>query len=172
MVVPWQPIQRASFINPTGTMMTYALNWKQPLLSMSKRFFIFITLIFAGFAALSTYKTQLNMELGVWLFYQYLKILLAAFVVLFVMAQASRLFSVELRSEDVAGRNRFFRKVSIPYAEMVGVSMGKFLIVNCMVIRTNSLKRIYAPFDLDGFSDLSDKIDAKLKHRKASRNDS
>ena len=87
---------------------------------MSKRFFIFITLIFAGFAALSTYKTQLNMELGVWLFYQYLKILLAAFVVLFVMAQASRLFSVELRNEGVTGRNRFFRKVSIPYAEMVG----------------------------------------------------
>ncbi|MGL6051739.1 MAG: hypothetical protein ACRC16_17435 [Aeromonas salmonicida] len=121
---------------------------------------------------LSTYKTQLNMELGVWLFYQYLKILLAAFAVLFVMVQASRLFSVELRSEDVAGRNRFFRKVSISYAEMVGVSMGTLLIVNCMVIRTNSLKRIYAPFDLDGFSDLSDKIDAKLKHRIASRNDS
>ncbi len=106
------------------------------------------------------------MELGVWLFYQYLKILLAAFVVLFVMAQASRLFSVELRNEDVTGRNRFFLKVSIPYAEMVGVSMGKLLIVNCMVIRTNSLKRIYAPFDLGGFQDLSDKIDAKLKHQK------
>lgn len=41
--------------------MKYALNWKQPLLSMSKRFFIFITLIFAGFVALSTYKTQLDM---------------------------------------------------------------------------------------------------------------
>lgn len=152
--------------------MKYSLNWQRPLLLMSKRFFIFITLIFAGFVALSAFKTQLNMELGVWLFYQYLKILLAAFVVLFVMAQASRLFSVELSSDDVFGRNRFFQKVSIPYAEMVGVSMGKLLIVNCMVIRTNSLKRIYAPFDLDGFSDLSDKIDAKLKHRTTSRNDS
>ncbi|MEI4986617.1 hypothetical protein [Aeromonas caviae] len=152
--------------------MKYSLNWKQPLLSMSKRFFIFITLMFAGGIVLSTYKTQLNMELGVWLFYQYLKILLAAFVVLFVMAQASRLFSVELSSDDVVGRNHFFRKVSIPYAEMVGVSMGKLLIVNCMVIRTNSLKHIYAPFDLGGFSDLSDKIDAKLKHRTTSRNDS
>ena len=105
---------------------------------MSKRFFIFITLIFVGFVALSTYKTQLDMELGYWLFYQYLKILLAAFVVLFAMAQASRLFSVELRSEDVVGRNRFFQKVSIPYTEMIGVSMGKLLIVDCMVIRTNS----------------------------------
>ena len=85
------------------------------------------------------------MELGIWLFYQYLKILLAAFIVLFMMAQASRLFSVELRSEDVVGRNRFFRKVSIPYTEMVGVSMEKMLIIDCMVIRTNSLKRIYAP---------------------------
>jgi len=28
--------------------MKYALNWKQPLLYMSKRFFIFITLIFSG----------------------------------------------------------------------------------------------------------------------------
>ncbi|HDX8375671.1 TPA: hypothetical protein RQN05_002274 [Aeromonas dhakensis] len=148
--------------------MKYSLNWKQPLLSMSKRFFIFITLMFAGGVVLSTYKTQLNMELGVWLFYQYLKILLAAFAVLFMMAQASRLFSVELRSEDVVGRNKLFRKVSIPYTEMVGVSMGKVLIVDCMVIRTNSLKRIYAPFDLDGFHDLSDKIDARLKHRNAS----
>ncbi|MFQ2506103.1 hypothetical protein ACK3ZC_19025 [Aeromonas caviae] len=152
--------------------MKYSLNWKQPLFSMSKRLFIFITLMFAGGLVLSTYKTQLNMELGVWLFYQYLKILLAAFIVLFMMAQASRLFSVELRSEDVVGRNRFFRKVSIPYTEMVGVSMGKMLIIDCMVIRTNSLKRIYAPFDLDGFQDLSDKIDARLKHRKASRSDS
>ncbi|AUY10659.1 MULTISPECIES: hypothetical protein [Aeromonas] len=151
--------------------MRFSLNWKQPLLSMSKRFFIFITLMFAGGAALSTYKTQLNMELGIWLFYQYLKILLAAFVVLFVMAQASRLFSVELRSEDVVGRNRFFRKVSIPYTEMVGVSMGKVLIVDCMVIRTNSLKRIYAPFELDDFQGLSDKIDAKLKHRNTSSSD-
>ncbi len=83
--------------------MKYSLNWKQPLLSMSKRSFIFITLIFAGGVALSTYKTQLNMELGFWLFYQYLKILLAAFIVLFAIAQASRLFSVELRSEDVVG---------------------------------------------------------------------
>jgi hypothetical protein len=151
--------------------MKFSLNWKQPLLSMSKRFFIFITLMFAGGVALSTYKTQLNMELGIWLFYQYLKILLAAFVVLFVMAQASRLFSVELRSEDVVGRNRFFRKVSIPYTEMVGVSMGKVLIVDCMVIRTNSLKRIYAPFELDDFQGLSDKIDAKLKHRNTSSSD-
>ncbi|MCV3278375.1 hypothetical protein [Aeromonas hydrophila] len=111
------------------------------------------------------------MELGVWLFYQYLKILLAAFAVLFMMAQASRLFSVELRSEDVVGRNKLFRKESIPYTEMVGVSMGKVLIVDCMVIRTNSLKRIYAPFDLDGFQDLSDKIDARLKHRNASSSD-
>ncbi|MDY7831464.1 hypothetical protein UXA55_17885 [Aeromonas caviae] len=152
--------------------MKYSLNWKQPLFSMSKRLSIFITLMFAGGLVLSTYKMQLNMELGVWLFYQYLKILLAAFIVLFMMAQASRLFSVELRSEDVVGRNRFFRKVSIPYTEMVGVSMGKMLIIDCMVIRTNSLKRIYAPFDLDGFQDLSDKIDARLKHRKASRSDS
>lgn len=151
--------------------MKFSLNWKQPLLSMSKRFFIFITLMFAGGVALSTYKTQLNMELGIWLFYQYLKILLADFVVLFVMAQASRLFSVELRSEDVVGRNRFFRKVSIPYTEMVGVSMGKVLIVDCMVIRTNSLKRIYAPFELDDFQGLSDKIDAKLKHRNTSSSD-
>ncbi|MDX7765660.1 hypothetical protein [Aeromonas caviae] len=152
--------------------MKYSLNWQRPLLLMSKRFFIFITLIFVGFVALSAFKTQLNMELGIWLFYQYLKILLAAFIVLFMIAQASRLFSVELRSEDVVGRNRFFRKVSIPYTEMVGVSMGKMLIIDCMVIRTNSLKRIYAPFDLDGFQDLSDKIDARLKHRKASRSDS
>ncbi|MCH7377653.1 hypothetical protein MM182_20160 [Aeromonas sp. MR19] len=151
--------------------MKYSLNWKQPLLSMSKRLFIFITLIFAGFVALSTYKTQLDMEFGSWLSYQYLKILLASFVVLFVMAQASRLFSVELRSEDVVGRNRFFRKVSIPYTEMVGVSMGKVLIVDCMVIRTNSLKRIYAPFELDDFQGLSDKIDAKLKHRNTSSSD-
>ena len=149
--------------------MEYSLNWKQPLLSMSKRFFIFITLIFAGFVALSTYKTQLDMELGSWLFYQYLKILLAAFVVLFAMAQASRLFSVELRSEDVVGRNRFFQKVSIPYTEMIGVSMGKLLIVDCMVIRTNSRKKIYAPFDLDGFSDFSNKIDARLMNNKARR---
>ncbi|MFM5256341.1 hypothetical protein [Aeromonas hydrophila] len=151
--------------------MKYLLNWTQPLLSMSKRFLIFITLMFAGGVVLSTYKMQLNMELGIWLFYQYLKILLVAFIVLFVMAQASRLFSVELRSEDMVGRNRFFRKVSIPYTEMVGVSMGKMLIVDCMIIRTNSLKRIYAPFDLDGFQDLSDKIDAKLKHRNASSSD-
>ena len=149
--------------------MEYSLNWKQPLLSMSKRFFIFITLIFAGFVALSTYKTQLDMELGSWLFYQYLKILLASFVVLFAMAQASRLFSVELRSEDVVGRNRFFQKVSIPYTEMISVSMGKLLIVDCMVIRTNSRKKIYAPFDLDGFSDFSNKIDARLMNNKASR---
>ena len=149
--------------------MEYSLNWKQPLLSMSKRFFIFITLIFAGFVALSTYKTQLDMELGSWLFYQYLKILLASFVVLFAMAQASRLFSVELRSEDVVGRNRFFQKVSIPYTEMIGVSMGKLLIVDCMVIRTNSRKKIYAPFDLDGFSDFSNKIDARLLNNKARR---
>ena len=94
---------------------------------MSKRFFIFITLIFVGFVALSAFKTQLNMELGIWLFYQYLKILLAAFIVLFMMAQASRLFSVELRSEDVVGRNRFFRKVSIPYTEMVGSAWEKCL---------------------------------------------
>ncbi|UMQ45629.1 hypothetical protein [Aeromonas hydrophila] len=124
-----------------------------------------------GGIVLSTYKTQPNIELGIWLFYQYLKILLTAFIVLLVMAQASRLFSVELRSEDAVGRNRFFRKVSIPYTEMVWVSMGKMLIVDCMVIRTNSLKRIYAPFDLDGFQDLSDKIDAKLKHRNASSSD-
>ena len=149
--------------------MKYSLNWKQPLLSMSKRFFIFITLIFAGGVALSTYKTQLNMELGFWLFYQYLKILLAAFIVLFAMAQASRFFSVELRSEDVVGRNRFFQKVSIPYTEMIGVSMGKLLIVDCMVIRTNSRKKIYAPFDLDGFSDFSNKIDARLMNNKARR---
>ena len=136
---------------------------------MSKRFFIFITLIFAGFVALSTYKTQLDMELGSWLFYQYLKILLASFVVLFAMAQASRLFSVELRSEDVVGRNRFIQKVSIPYTEMIGVSMGKLLIVDCMVIRTNSRKKIYAPFDLDGFSDFSNKIDARLMNNKARR---
>ncbi|ATL95176.1 hypothetical protein CK911_13115 [Aeromonas sp. CU5] len=136
---------------------------------MSKRFFIFITLIFVGFVALSTYKTQLDMELGSWLFYQYLKILLASFVVLFAMAQASRLFSVELRSEDVVGRNRFFQKVSIPYTEMIGVSMGKLLIVDCMVIRTNSRKKIYAPFDLDGFSDFSNKIDARLMNNKARR---
>ncbi|WP_429066945.1 hypothetical protein [Aeromonas veronii] len=147
--------------------MKYSLNWKQPLLSMSKRFFIFITLIFAGFVALSTYKTQLDMELGSWLFYQYLKILLASFVVLLAMAQASRLFSVELRSEDVVGRNRFFQKVSIPYTEMIGVSMGKLLIVDCMVIRTNSRKKIYAPFDLDGFSDFSNNIDARLQSSKA-----
>ncbi|BDN86994.1 hypothetical protein [Aeromonas caviae] len=82
--------------------MKYSLNWQRPLLLMSKRFFIFITLIFVGFVALSAFKTQLNMELGIWLFYQYLKILLAAFIVLFMMAQASRLFSVELRSEDVS----------------------------------------------------------------------
>jgi hypothetical protein len=149
--------------------MKYSLNWKQPLLSMSKRFFIFITLIFAGFVALSTYKTQLDIALGSWLFYQYLKILLASFFVLFVMAQASRLFSVELRSEDVVGRNRFFRKVSIPYTEMIGVSMGKLLIVDCMVIRTNSRKSIYVPFDLDGFSDFSNKIDARLMNNKARR---
>ncbi|MBQ4682516.1 hypothetical protein [Aeromonas dhakensis] len=135
---------------------------------MSKQFFIFITLMFAGGVVLSTYKTQLSMELGVWLFYQYLKILLAAFAVLFMMAQASRLFSVELRSEDVVGRNKLFRKVSIPYTEMVEVSMGKVLIIDCMVMLTNSIKRIYAPFDLDDFQDLSDKIDAKLKHRNAS----
>lgn len=110
------------------------------------------------------------MELGAWLFDQYLKILLAAFIVLFVMAQASRLFSVELRSEDVVGRNRFFRKVSIPYTKMVGVSMGKMLIVDCMVIRTNSLKRIYAPFDLDGFQDLSNKIDTRLTNNNAFKN--
>lgn len=151
--------------------MKYSLNWKQPLLSMSKRFFIFITLIFAGGVALSTYKTQLNMELGFWLFYQYLKILLAAFIVLFAMAQASRLFSVELRSEDVVGRSRFFRKVSIPYTEMIGVSMGKLLIVDCMVIRTNRRKSIYVPFDLNGFSDFSDKIDVKLLNNKAFKND-
>ena len=149
--------------------MKYSLNWKQPLLSMSKRFFIFITLIFAGFVVLSTYKTQLDIELGSWLFYQYLKILLASFIVLFAMAQASRLFSVELRSEDVVGRNRFFQKVSIPYTEMIGVSMGKLLIVDCMVIRTNSRKKIYAPFDLDGFSDFSNKIDARLMNNKARR---
>ena len=149
--------------------MKHSLNWTKPLLSMSKRFFIFITLIFAGFVALSTYKTQLDMELGSWLFYQYLKILLASFVVLFAMAQASRLFSVELRSEDVVGRNRFFQKVSIPYTEMIGVSMGKLLIVDCMVIRTNSRKKIYAPFDLDGFSDFSKKIDARLMNNKARR---
>ncbi|MGL6419450.1 hypothetical protein ACSZMW_17420 [Aeromonas allosaccharophila] len=149
--------------------MRYSLNWKQPLLSMSKRFFIFITLIFVGFVALSTYKTQLDIELGSWLFYQYLKILLASFIVLFAMAQASRLFSVELRSEDVVGRNRFFQKVSIPYTEMIGVSMGKLLIVDCMVIRTNSRKKIYAPFDLDGFSDFSNKIDARLMNNKARR---
>ncbi|HDX8453708.1 hypothetical protein GPK29_17440 [Aeromonas hydrophila] len=137
---------------------------------MSKRFLIFITLMFAGGVVLSTYKMQLNMELGIWLFYQYLKILLVAFIILFVMAQASRLFSVELRSEDVIGRNRFFRKVSIPYTEMVGVSMGKMLIVDCMVIRTNSLKRIYAPFDLDGFQDLSNKIDARLTNNNAFKN--
>ncbi len=136
---------------------------------MSKRFFIFITLIFVGFVALSTYKTQLDIELGSWLFYQYLKILLASFIVLFAMAQASRLFSVELRSEDVVGRNRFFQKVSIPYTEMIGVSMGKLLIVDCMVIRTNSRKKIYAPFDLDGFSDFSNKIDARLMNNKARR---
>ncbi|WP_323904471.1 hypothetical protein [Aeromonas hydrophila] len=151
--------------------MKYSLNWKQPLLSMSKRFLIFITLMFAGGVVLSAYKTQLNMELGAWLCGQYLKILLAAFIVLFLMAQASRFISVELRSEDVVGRNQFFRKVSIPYTEMVGVSMGKMLIVDCMLIRTNSLKRIYAPFDLDGFQDLSDKIDAKLKHRNVSSSD-
>jgi len=150
--------------------MKYLLNWTQPLLSMSKRFLIFITLMFAGGVVLSTYKMQLNMELCIWLFYQYLKILLVAFIVLFVMAQASRLFSVELRSEDVVGRNRFFRKVSIPYTEMVGVSMGKMLIVDCMVIRTNSLKRIYAPFDLDGFQDLSNKIDARLTNNNAFKN--
>ena len=150
--------------------MKYSLNWKQPLLSMSKRFLIFITLMFAGGVVLSAYKTQLNMELGAWLFDQYLKILLAAFIVLFVMAQASRLFSVELRSEDVVGRNRFFRKVSIPYNEMVGVSMGKMLIVDCMVIRTNSLKRIYAPFYLDGFQDFSNKIDARLTNNHAFKN--
>ncbi|WP_324006468.1 hypothetical protein [Aeromonas hydrophila] len=150
--------------------MKYLLNWTQPLLSMSKRFLIFITLMFAGGVVLSTYKMQLNMELGIWLFYQYLKILLVAFIILFVMAQASRLFSVELRSEDVVGRNRFFRKVSIPYTEMVGVSMGKMLIVDCMVIRTNSLKRIYAPFDLDGFQDLSNKIDARLTNNNAFKN--
>ncbi|BBU06200.1 hypothetical protein WP9W18E04_35390 [Aeromonas veronii] len=149
--------------------MRYSLNWKQPLLSMSKRFFIFITLIFVGFVALSTYKTQLDIELGSWLFYQYLKILLASFIVLFAMAQASRLFSVELRSEDVVGRNRFIQKVSIPYTEMIGVSMGKLLIVDCMVIRTNSRKKIYAPFDLDGFSDFSNKIDARLMNNKARR---
>ncbi|MGL4915534.1 MAG: hypothetical protein ACRC5D_04680, partial [Aeromonas allosaccharophila] len=114
-------------------------------------------------------QTQLDMELGSWLFYQYLKILLASFVVLFAMAQASRLFSVELRSEDVVGRNRFFQKVSIPYTEMIGVSMGKLLIVDCMVIRTNSRKKIYAPFDLDGFSDFSNKIDARLMNNKARR---
>lgn len=150
--------------------MKYLLNWTQPLLSMSKRFLIFIILMFAGGVVLSTYKMQLNMELGIWLFYQYLKILLVAFIILFVMAQASRLFSVELRSEDVVGRNRFFRKVSIPYTEMVGVSMGKMLIVDCMVIRTNSLKRIYAPFDLDGFQDLSNKIDARLTNNNAFKN--
>lgn len=150
--------------------MKYRLNWKQPLLSMSKRFFIFITLMFAGGVVLSTYKMQLNIELGIWFFYQYLKILLAAFIVLFVMAQASRLLSIELRAEDVVGRNRFFRKVSIPYTEMVGVSMGKMLIVNCMVIRTNSLKRIYAPFELDGFQDLSNKVDARLTNNNASKN--
>ncbi|HDO1316427.1 hypothetical protein [Aeromonas veronii] len=150
--------------------MKYSLNWKQPLLSMSKRFFIFITLIFSGFVALSTYKTKLDMELGSWLFYQYLKILLASFVVLFAMAQASRLFSVELRSEDVVGRNRFFQKVSIPYTEMSGVSMGKLLIVDCMVIRTNSRKKIYAPFDLNGFSDFSNNIDARLKNNRALKN--
>lgn len=149
--------------------MKYSLNWKQPLLSMSKRFFIFITLIFVGFVAFSTYKTQLDMELGSWLFYQFLKILLASFVVLFAMAQASRLFSVELRSEDVVGRNRFFQKVSIPYTEMIGVSMGKLLIMDCMVIRTNSRKKIYAPFDLDGFSDFSKKIDARLMNNKVRR---
>jgi hypothetical protein len=54
---------------------------------------------------------------------------------------------------------------------MVGVSMGKVLIVDCMVIRTNSLKRIYAPFELDDFQGLSDKIDAKLKHRNTSSSD-
>ncbi|MFM5514889.1 hypothetical protein ACK399_12425 [Aeromonas veronii] len=147
--------------------MKYSLNWKPPLLSMSKRFFIFITLIFSGFVALSTYKTQLDMELGSWLFYQYLKILLASFVVLFAMAQASRLFSVEVRSEGVVGRNRFFRKVSIPYAEMVGVSMEMLLIVNCLVIRTNGRKKIYAPFDLGNFSDFSNKIDTELMNNKA-----
>lgn len=138
---------------------------------MSKRLFIFITLIFVGFVALSTYKTQLDIELGSWLFYQYLKILLASFIVLFAMAQASRLFSVELRREDVVGRNRFFRKVSIPYTEIIGVSMGKLLIVDCMVIRTNSRKSIYIPFDLNGFSGFSDKIDVKLLNNKAFKND-
>ncbi|HEH9400092.1 TPA: hypothetical protein SIA35_002097 [Aeromonas sobria] len=151
--------------------MKYTLNWKQPLLSMSKRFFIFITLMFVGGVALSTYKTQINMELGIWLFQQYLKILLSAFVVLFVMAQASRLLSVELKNEEVVGRNRFFWKVSMPYTEMIGVSMGKLLIVNCMVIRTNSRKNIYVPFDLDDFSDFSDKIDANLMNNKALKND-
>ncbi|MER0508604.1 hypothetical protein ABR850_03995 [Aeromonas veronii] len=150
--------------------MKYSLNWQQPLLSMSKRFFIFITLIFAGFVALSTYKNQLDMELGYWLFYQYLKILLVSFVVLFVMTQASRLFSVELRSDDVVGRNRFFRKVSIPYTEMTGVSMEMLLIVNCLVIRTNSRKKIYAPFDLDGLSDFSNEIDVRLQNNKALKN--
>ncbi|QQB22037.1 hypothetical protein I6H43_14515 [Aeromonas jandaei] len=137
---------------------------------MSKRFFIFITLIFAGFVALSTYKNQLDMELGYWLFYQYLKILLVSFVVLFAMTQASRLFSVELRSDDVVGRNRFFRKVSIPYTEMTGVSMEMLLIVNCLVIRTNSRKKIYAPFDLDGFSDFSNEIDVRLQNNKTLKN--
>lgn len=87
------------------------------------------------------------------------------------MAQASRLLSVELKSEDVVGRNRFFWKVSIPYTEMIGVSMGKLLIVDCMVIRTNSRKKIYVPFDLDDFSDFSDKIDVKLLNNKKLKND-
>lgn len=52
---------------------------------------------------------------------------------------------------------------------MISVSMGKLLIVDCMVIRTNSRKRIYAPFDLDGFSDFSNKIDARLMNNKARR---
>lgn len=86
------------------------------------------------------------------------------------MAQASRLFSVEVRSEGVVGRNRFFRKVSIPYTEMIGVSMEMLLIVNCLVIRTNSRKKIYAPFDLDGFSDFSNNIDARLKNNRALKN--
>ena len=71
----------------------------------------------------------------------------------------------------MVGRNRFIQKVSIPYTEMIGVSMGKLLIVDCMVIRTNSRKKIYVPFDLNGFSGFSDKIDVKLLNNKAFKND-
>ncbi|MEH8202846.1 hypothetical protein Q7I36_15565, partial [Aeromonas veronii] len=39
------------------------------------------------------------------------------------------------------------------------------------LVRTfpNSRKKIYAPFDLDGFSDFSKKIDARLMNNKARR---